>query len=55
MENSMPVSEQLWLDQQHINRARIRSEGRKVLNWFVLTLSLTAVTVAVATYLASHF
>jgi hypothetical protein len=55
MENSIPVPEQLWLDQQYANRARIQREGRKVLNWFLLTLALTAITVAVAAYLASHF
>lgn len=53
MENTMDVSELLWVEQQRINRVRIRREGRKTRIWFFLVLALVAATVAVATYFPS--
>ena len=55
MENSIDAGELLWVEQQRIDRAQIKREGRKVLNYFLLVLASTFVTVAVASYLASHF
>jgi hypothetical protein len=50
MEDAMAVSELLWVEQQRIDRARIKREGRKARNWFLLALALVILTVAVATY-----
>jgi hypothetical protein len=52
MEDSTTVAELLWVEQQRVNRTRIQHEGRKVLQWFLLVLVLTAVTVVAASYLA---
>jgi hypothetical protein len=53
MENTMDVSELLWVEQQRIDRARIKREGRKTLHLFLLVLALVILTVAIATYLPS--
>jgi hypothetical protein len=53
MENTMDVSELLWVEQQRIDRARIKREGRKTRHLFLLVLALVAATVAVATYFPS--
>ena len=44
------VSELLWVEQQRIDRARIKREGRNARNWFLLVLALVILTVAVARY-----
>jgi hypothetical protein len=50
MENTTAVSELLWVEQQRIDRARIKREGRNARNWFLLVLALVILTVAVARY-----
>jgi hypothetical protein len=49
----MDQRELLWVEQQRIDRARIKLEGRNTRNWFLMVLALVAVTVAVATYFPS--